>query len=40
VELNTERRAKEREEFDNMVKAEHEKLEELRRQVCINNFTK
>ena len=40
VELNTERRAKEREEFDNMIKAEHAKLEEYRRLVCINNFTK
>jgi hypothetical protein len=40
MELNTERRAKEREEFDTLVKAEHEKLEELRRQVCISNFTK
>ena len=40
VKLNTERRAKEREEFDTMLKAEHAKLEELIRQVCINNFTK
>jgi len=40
VKLNTELRAKEREEFDTMVKAEHAKLEELRRAVCINNFTK
>ena len=39
VELNTERRAKEREEFDTLLKAEHAKLEELRRLVCINNFT-
>ena len=31
VELNTERRAKEREEFDTMIKAEHAKQEELRR---------
>jgi hypothetical protein len=40
VELNTERRAKERDEFDAMIKAEQAKLEELRRLVCINNFTK
>jgi hypothetical protein len=40
VELNTERRAKERHEFDEMVKAEHEKMEELRRLVCISNFIK
>lgn len=40
VQLNTERRAKEREEFETMVKAEHAKLEELRQQVCINNFAK
>jgi hypothetical protein len=40
VKLNTERRAKEREEFDTMVKTEHAKLAELRRLVCINNFTK
>lgn len=40
VELNTERRAKEREEFDSLLKSEHAKLEKLRRLVCINNFTK
>ena len=40
VELNTERRAKEREEFDAMIKEEHAKVEEFRRMVCINNFTK
>jgi hypothetical protein len=35
VELNTERRAKEREEFDARIKLEQAELEELRREVCI-----
>jgi 3-deoxy-D-arabino-heptulosonate 7-phosphate (DAHP) synthase len=38
--LNTERRAKERKEFNTMIKAENAKLEELRKLVCIYNFTK
>jgi DNA-directed RNA polymerase subunit L len=32
VALNTERRAKEREEYDNKIKAKHAELEELKRQ--------
>jgi hypothetical protein len=40
VELNTERRAKEREEFDTKIKLEQAELEEFRRLVCINNFIK
>jgi hypothetical protein len=40
VELNTERRAKEREEFDTRIKLEQAKLEELRQLVCINNLIK
>jgi hypothetical protein len=39
-ELNTQQWAKERHEFDAMIKAEQEKLEELRRLVGINNFIK
>jgi hypothetical protein len=40
IELNTERRAKEREEFDTKIKLEQAELEELRRLVCINNLIK
>jgi hypothetical protein len=36
VELNTERRAKEREEFNAKIRLEQAELEELRRMVCVN----
>jgi hypothetical protein len=40
VELNTQRRAKKREAFDAKIKSEQEKIEELRRLVCINDCIK
>jgi hypothetical protein len=40
IELNTERRAKEREKFDTRFKLEQAELEELRQLVRINNFIK
>jgi targeting protein for Xklp2 len=38
IELNTERRAKEREEFDTRLKLEQAELEELRQLVRIHKF--